>query len=105
MDGDSVFPLYISLIEGIGELHPGEEKFQSIKACMIIQAKPDLRETLLGLFPIRDRSILDAAEMDFVAGVIFGTGLLRRTFMNRTSSDEEEMRSVGPDDHIDDWAV
>jgi hypothetical protein len=89
MDGDSVFDLYLSLIEGIGELHTGEEKLNAIKACLIIEAKPDMREALLKLFPSQDTSILDAAQMEFVGGVIFGTDSPRRTFMNRTSSDDE----------------
>jgi hypothetical protein len=98
MDDDSVFALYLSLIEGLEDSHPGEEKLNAIKACMTIQAKPDLREMLLELFPIQDRSILKAGKMDSLADIIPGPETRSWAFLHQTRDDEHEMPLIAPGD-------
>jgi hypothetical protein len=60
MDPDNVVWLYLTIVEGIGELQSEDEKFMAYKAAFIAGLRPDVKKTLLELFPIQDDNIIQS---------------------------------------------
>jgi ubiquitin C-terminal hydrolase len=79
MDPDNLVCLYLTIVEGIGELQSEEEKFMADKAAFIAGLRPDLKETLVELFPIQDD--------DVIQSVLFGQKESRPRMREPSESD------------------
>jgi hypothetical protein len=88
MDPDNVVCLYLTVVEGIGELQ-SEDRLMSLKAAFIAGLRPDVKETLVELFPIQVGDVMD--------NVLFGQKGIRTSVTEPSESDSE---SDGADDAL-----
>jgi hypothetical protein len=92
MDGDIVLALYAVACDLI-DLASGDGRGMAMRAALIIECRPDLRDVLLESFPIQERATLVEADLPYLAELLFPphSGEHRRFYADRTSDDDEEL--------------
>jgi hypothetical protein len=96
LEVDDVVAVFAVLADQIVDLTTREQRRIVAKATLIIEAREDLKELLVSLFPIQDRQTLERADLLYAANVLFGDDgsgrFTGRIAEDRTSDDDE----VGP---------
>jgi hypothetical protein len=89
MDVDSVMALFMGACDQVGDLQTIDERRAVAKATLIIEARPDMKDLLVAMFPIQDRQQLVEADLQSAAEFLFGDGGCARGTQDQTSDDDQ----------------
>jgi hypothetical protein len=95
---DDVVAVFAVLADQIVDLTTKEERRVIAKATLIIEAREDLKELLVSLFPIQERETLEKADLLYAANLLFGgdgSGHYAVRIAEDRTSDEDELGPIG----------